>query len=100
MYLVGGFALIGLSIALMSFAMAKDDDRSDTPTEDASADEPGTGTDDVPEATTTTAGPTPTAPLPPYDGWVNPASVGRPYGDTVEGLITFRGNPTRAGIVG
>lgn len=27
--------------------------------------------------------------------WVNPSSVGRPYGDTVAGLLTFRGNPTR-----
>ncbi|MGH9246076.1 MAG: PQQ-binding-like beta-propeller repeat protein [Acidimicrobiales bacterium] len=32
---------------------------------------------------------------PPYDGWVDPASTGQPYGDTVEGIITFRGNPTR-----
>jgi outer membrane protein assembly factor BamB len=31
-----------------------------------------------------------------FDGWVDPASSGRPYGDTVEGLITFRGNPTRS----
>lgn len=35
-------------------------------------------------------------PLPPYDGWVNPASSGRPWGDTVNGLLTFRGNPTRS----
>ncbi len=35
-------------------------------------------------------------PLPPYDGWVNPASSGRPWGDTVSGLLTFRGNPTRS----
>ncbi len=36
------------------------------------------------------------APLPPYDGWVNPASVGRPYSSTVSGMLTFRGNPTRS----
>jgi outer membrane protein assembly factor BamB len=35
-------------------------------------------------------------PLPPYDGWVNPASSGRPWGDTVNGVLTFRGNPTRS----
>ena len=35
------------------------------------------------------------APLEPYDGLVNPASVGRPYSDKVDGLISFRGNPTR-----
>lgn len=32
---------------------------------------------------------------PPFDGWVDPASVGRPYGADVEGIITFRGNATR-----
>jgi hypothetical protein len=35
-------------------------------------------------------------PLEPYDGWVDPASSGRPWGDTVAGLLTFRGNPTRS----
>lgn len=35
--------------------------------------------------------PTPT----PFDGWVDPASVGEPYSDTVPGVLTFRGNPTR-----
>ncbi|MXW41935.1 MAG: PQQ-binding-like beta-propeller repeat protein [Acidimicrobiia bacterium] len=29
-----------------------------------------------------------------YAGWVDPASVGKPYG-TMNGLLTFRGNPTR-----
>lgn len=33
--------------------------------------------------------------LPPFSGWVDPASVGGPYGTTVAGLLTFRGNPTR-----
>ena len=37
-----------------------------------------------------------TAPLPAFDGWVNPASFGRPYGTTVQGMLTFRGNPTRS----
>ncbi len=31
----------------------------------------------------------------PYDGLVDPASVGSPWGDEVRGLLTFRGNPTR-----
>jgi len=44
-------------------------------------------------ATTTGAAPTTTAP--PYDGWWDPKAVGVPYGDTVDGLITFRGSPTR-----
>jgi outer membrane protein assembly factor BamB len=35
--------------------------------------------------------PTPT----PYDGWVDPASSGSPWGE-VEGVLTFRGSPTRS----
>lgn len=35
-------------------------------------------------------------PLPPFDGWVNPASSGRAWSDEVEGILTFRGNPTRS----
>ena len=31
----------------------------------------------------------------PYLGWSDPAAVGEPWGSTVEGLLTFRGNPTR-----
>lgn len=31
----------------------------------------------------------------PFEGWVDPASVGTPYGAAVRGLLTFRGNPTR-----
>ncbi|HKY16036.1 MAG TPA: hypothetical protein VJM33_14010, partial [Microthrixaceae bacterium] len=35
---------------------------------------------------------------PPIDTSVfsDPARVGRPYGTTVEGMLTFRGNPTRS----
>ncbi len=45
---------------------------------------------------TPTPAPTPT-PIPtptPYPGWVDPATAGQPYG-AVNGLLTFRGNPTR-----
>jgi hypothetical protein len=40
----------------------------------------------------------PAAPLTEYDGWVDPASSGRPWSDlgAGEGLLTFRGNPTRS----
>jgi len=31
----------------------------------------------------------------PFTGWSDPARVGKPYGDKVSGLLTFRGNPTR-----
>lgn len=32
---------------------------------------------------------------PPFTGWSDPALVGKPYGTKVQGLLTFRGNPTR-----
>ncbi len=31
-----------------------------------------------------------------YPGWVDPASSGEPWSSKVEGLLTFRGNPTRS----
>lgn len=55
--------------------------------ETADADDAGTAEGD---------GATTLPPLEPYDGWVDPASSGRPWGDTVAGLLTFRGNPTRS----
>jgi len=51
------------------------------------------GTDTVGEQAETTS--STTDELPPFDGWVNPALVGRPWSDTVVGLLTFRGGPTR-----
>ena len=47
-------------------------------------------------APTTTTPPTTTTTRPPFDGWVDPLAVGEPYGSTVEGLLTFRGSPTRS----
>jgi len=35
------------------------------------------------------------APPPRFSGWSDPARVGQPYGSKVQGLLTFRGNPTR-----
>jgi outer membrane protein assembly factor BamB len=46
--------------------------------------------------TTTTTVPIPTTTTrPPFVGWVDPLSVGEPWGSEVEGLLTFRGSPTR-----
>ena len=39
--------------------------------------------------------PSPSTTVPPFEGWVDPASVGQPGSETVDGLLTFRGNPTR-----
>ena len=38
----------------------------------------------------------PTTSVPPYDGWWDPEAVGLPWGDTVRGVLTFRGSPTRS----
>jgi outer membrane protein assembly factor BamB len=48
-----------------------------------------------PTAVFHTAQPEPTPTVPPFEGWSDPAGVGKPYGDTVPGIFTFRGNPTR-----
>ncbi len=49
----------------------------------------------VPETTTTEA---PPSTLAPFDGWVAPTSSGLAWSEigAVEGLLTFRGNPTRS----
>ncbi len=51
-----------------------------------------------PTTSTTTAPATTTTTEPPYSGWVDPASSGLPWAElgAVEGLLTFRGNPTRS----
>ena len=47
-------------------------------------------------STTSTAPATTTTTQPPYTGWVDPASAFQPFPKAkVEGLLTFRGNPTR-----
>lgn len=48
-------------------------------------------------APTTTTPPVTTTTAPPFRGLVDPTSSGDPFpGATVEGLLTFRGNPTRS----
>ena len=45
---------------------------------------------DAGDGTTTTT-------APPFEGWSDPAQAGQPWpGATVDGLLTFRGNPTRS----
>ncbi len=64
------------------------------PTAPTPIDAAPTPTTLTPTTPTPTATPSPTPSPEPYDGWVDPKSVGRPYG-TADGLFTFRGNPTR-----
>jgi outer membrane protein assembly factor BamB len=72
---------------------------------DGGGDEPAAGDDATPsdEVAATEDGTTPPAPkddlqvpVPPEEGQlVNPASSGHMWSEEVEGLLTFRGNPTR-----
>lgn len=55
-----------------------------------------TNADAEPDATDAEPSDDEEAALAPYDGWVNPASSGRPWSTEVDGLLTFRGNPTRS----
>lgn len=60
--------------------------------DDQGPDEPGPRGD----AGLASAAEGPRANDPGYDGWVDPTSSGQPWSSEVEGLITFRGNPTRS----
>jgi outer membrane protein assembly factor BamB len=75
------FALVIGACLLAAIGLAVTSDGTDGPGTDA----PGGGAAEL------DAAPTPT----PYGGWVDPSSVGEPYGDVVPGVLTFRGNPTR-----
>ena len=64
----------------------------------AVADTEITGTTGTTRISTTVIEPSTTVPttLPdtPLHAWVDRRTVGKPWGDAVEGLLTFRGNPT------
>jgi len=77
--------------ALVASRGSDDDEATRTEQGDDAAEQVEAGEDDDAGSTDTTE-----AALPPFDGWVNPASSGRMWSDTVPGVLTFRGNPTRS----
>ena len=88
--IVAALALAGgLVLVLIIAPPPAGDEQAEPPTSPISSTTTGSTSTTVTSSTTTTTT------EPPYDGWVDPASSGTPYGDTVEGLLTFRGNPTR-----
>jgi outer membrane protein assembly factor BamB len=98
---VRGFALFLIVVVVTGVIVATASRGGDGTPEGRSADpdaqQPDGGDDGdgaIDTAATTTSTSTTTT-LAPYDGWSDPQLVGRPYGDTVTGLLTFRGNPTR-----
>ena len=79
-------ALVGVLVIAVTWWI---DDRGagDVAVGDTGSGEVAVATD---ETTTTTT-------EPPYDGWSDPARSGGPWPEaSVEGLLTFRGNPTRS----
>jgi hypothetical protein len=74
-------------------ARPDDDGEGDEVVETREAGDDGDDGDEVVEESPVTS-----PPLAEYAGWVNPASAMRPWSDVgaVEGLLTFRGNPTRS----
>jgi len=91
--IIVGVALIGAVALLFSIDA---DDGDDGPGGAPAADGPDATEppDDVPE--TTAPAPTTTTRPVRTDVLVDPASFGEPWGTEVDGLITFRGNPTRS----
>ncbi len=86
--------LVGvLALLLVVWGVVAVIDGRSSSDDEASASSPGptesTDTTAPDETTTTTE-------LPPYDGWVNPASSQLPWDSKTVGLLTFRGNPTRS----
>jgi outer membrane protein assembly factor BamB len=101
--IVGGGVLAVLVLFVGFCTRVADDDGTTTATgggteeaQDANGGEDGGdgGGGDV-EATPTTEGLAPEAPEG-FDGWVDPASSGKPWSTEVVGQLTFRGNPTRS----
>ncbi len=103
----GGVWAVVLALLVGGLLVAVNRDRFAL-TADASTDEPSATEETVSgedTTTTTTAAPTTTSTTaattttePPYAGWIDPASAGQPWSalGAVEGLLTFRGNPTRS----
>ncbi len=92
-FFIASVLLVGVAGLLWSAELIR--------TDDGAAEVAGVIVDDPAPTTSTTAPPTTmpttTTTEPPYRGWVDPASSGAPWSDlgAVEGLLTFRGNPTR-----
>ncbi len=89
-FAIGGLALTTVLLAVLIAVPPPTDDLPSSLEADAGVTATSSST-----STTSTSTSTTTTTEAPYAGWVDPESSGEPWGDTVEGLLTFRGNPTR-----
>jgi outer membrane protein assembly factor BamB len=92
--------LVATVIAVLFVVIGGADDTDGDDTVAAGKERAGDDTTVTAEGPTSTArGAAPTTQVtttrPPFTGWSDPFLVGKPYGDKVDGLITFRGNLTR-----
>lgn len=78
-----------LAILVVAAVVAAGCSADTGPTTTGAAGTSTTGTQDGSSTTTTS-----TIPVNPWNPSVDRTAVGKPWGDTVEGLLTFRGNPT------
>jgi len=86
---VGVVAVLAVGTAVAWTQVVDDEPPADDGAAAPATTEAGPSATTAPPPTTTTA--------PPFEGWVDPASSGQPFpGARVEGLLTFRGNPTRS----
>ncbi len=84
---VGVAVVVAETLAVVQQRYANDDARVETAVVVATT----STTTSAPVSTTSTT----TTTEAPYAGWVDPETSGSPWGETVAGLLTFRGNPTR-----
>jgi outer membrane protein assembly factor BamB len=84
-------------VIVVAYVIGGADDRGGEQTASSDRVDAG-GSTSTTDSTGPVAAPTTTATTttrPPFTGWSDPFLVGKPYGDKVDGLLTFRGNPTR-----
>ncbi|MBD35182.1 MAG: hypothetical protein CL512_00245 [Actinobacteria bacterium] len=88
--------VVALGLVLNDKSEETVEEVTSTSTTTTSTTTTSTTTTSTTTTTTTTSTTTTTTTKPPYEGWVDPDSIGEPWGDTVEGVLTFRGSPTRS----
>jgi outer membrane protein assembly factor BamB len=94
--------LLALLVSLAVDTMGDDDSTETSAGDDASVDTGGDGSDDEPQDEEGEEGDEPEQPegerfVTDYEGLADPAGFGQPYPNAeYEGLLTFRGNPSRS----